>query len=93
MSARLVQTEVARAAFFAYGSVPSRLVGVLLRLAGQDPAGVVHASHDELVAQVGSYRETVSTTLHRFQEQGLVEVGRRSIRLRDVTSLQRLFGH
>ena len=61
VSARLLETEAALADF-ANGSVASRPASVLLRLAGPDSEGVVHASHDQLAAQVGSYRETVSTT-------------------------------
>ena len=74
VSARLLETEAALADF-ANGSVASRPASVLLRLAGPDSEGVVHASHDQLAAHLGSYHETVSTTLYRFQDQGLVEAG------------------
>jgi hypothetical protein len=67
--ARLGETEAAPAAF-AYGSVAVRLAGVLLRLAGQAPAGVVHASHGELAAQVGSHHETVNTLCVGSEREG-----------------------
>ena len=55
--------------------------------------GEVRASHDELAALVGTYRETITTVLRRLQRDGLVELGRRSVRLLDVDGLARLTEH
>ena len=59
----------------------------------RDSRRVVHASHDELAAVVGAYRETITTVLRRLQRDSLVELGRRSVRLLDVEELERLTDH
>ena len=38
---------------------------------------------------VGSYRENVTLVLNQFRNQGLVELGRRSIRVIDADALER----
>ena len=35
---------------------------------------------------IATYRETVTLTLNRFQDQGLVELGRRSVRVLDSSA-------
>jgi hypothetical protein len=39
---------------------------------------------------IATYRETVTLTLHEFQARGLVELGRRSVQIRDAAGLQQL---
>ena len=48
----------------------------------------IQASHQELADMIATYRETVTLTLNRFQDQGLVELGRRSVRVLDSVGLQ-----
>ena len=94
MSERLSAAEAALADF-AYAPVTARLAHVLVREASTDNEStpVVRASHDELAALVGTYRETITTVLRRLQRDGLVELGRRSVRLLDVDGLARLTDH
>jgi CRP/FNR family transcriptional regulator, cyclic AMP receptor protein len=94
LSERLAAAEAALADF-AYAPVTARLARVLVREArtGHASAPVVSASHDELAALVGTYRETITTVLRRLQRDGLVELGRRSVRLLDVEALERLTDH
>jgi CRP-like cAMP-binding protein len=86
---RLGDVEAALAAF-AYAPISARLARVVLRLAEQDPARVVHASHDQLAALVGTYRETITTALRQLRRLGLVELGRRSIQVLDMRGLKQL---
>ena len=87
ISARLLETELI-VEDFAFKSVPARLAGVLLRLAETAEDRAVDASHQELADMIATYRETVTLTLNRFQDQGLVELGRRSVRVLDPAGLQ-----
>lgn len=91
VGARLAETE-AMVEEFAFRPVAARLAGVLLRLAGDDPGDgepvLIEASHQELADMVATYRETVTVTLHEFRKRGLVELGRRSIKLLDRRGLE-----
>ncbi len=87
VSARLLETE-AIVEDFAFKPVPARLAGLLLRQAEASGDRTIHASHQELADMVATYRETVTLTLNQFQDQGLVELGRRSVELRDPAGLQ-----
>jgi CRP/FNR family cyclic AMP-dependent transcriptional regulator len=87
ISARLLETELI-VEDFAFKSVPARLAGVLLRLVETAGDRAVEASHQELADMIATYRETVTLTLNRFQDQGLVELGRRSVRVLDPAGLQ-----
>ena len=89
LSARLLETE-AVVEDFAFKSVPARLAGALVRLAGAAADGTVHASHQELADMVGTYRETVTVTLNDFRARGLVELGRRSVQVLDADGLEAL---
>jgi CRP-like cAMP-binding protein len=87
ISARLYDTEALVEAF-AFKPVAARLAGALLRLAGVDQAAPIEVSHQELADMVGTHRETITSTLDAFRAQGLVELGRRSVCLRDVERLE-----
>lgn len=90
VSARLLETE-AVVEDFAFKSVRARLAGALLRLAESGPDATVRASHQELADLVGTYRETVTLTLNDFRERGLVELGRRAVRVLDRQGLETEF--
>lgn len=94
ISERLAAAEAALADF-AYAPVTARLARVSVREASTDNEStpVVRASHDELAALVGTYRETITTVLRRLQRDGLVELRRRTVRLLDVDGLARLTDH
>lgn len=64
----------------AFGSVSSRLAAFLLREA--DAFGtVLGLSHQDIGERLGIYRETVSQTLGRFRNDGLIVVETRRIRV------------
>jgi CRP/FNR family transcriptional regulator, cyclic AMP receptor protein len=68
----------------AFLPVRQRLVRQLLDLAMPDERGlVVRASHGELADAVGSVRVVVTRVLHRLRDEGLVEINRNGIVLRD----------
>ncbi len=87
ISARLLETELI-VEDFAFKSVPARLAGVLLRLVEAAPDLTVEASHQELADMVATYRATATLTLNQFQDRGLVELSRRSVRVLDQRGLQ-----
>jgi CRP/FNR family transcriptional regulator, cyclic AMP receptor protein len=69
---------------FAFKSIPARLATLLLRLpATGDGRDVTGHTHQDLADMVGTYRETVTLTLDDFKRRGLVELGRKHIRLLD----------
>ena len=74
----------------AFKSVPARLAGVLVDLADRSGSTVTGFSHLELAEMVGASRETVTKILDEFREAGLVELGRRRIRVRDLAGLRAL---
>lgn len=75
----------------AFGSVRQRVVRQLLELASRDtgPTPVVHASHEELADAVASVRVVVTRTLHQLKDDGLIQISREGIVLRDLTGLAR----
>jgi CRP/FNR family cyclic AMP-dependent transcriptional regulator len=87
LSARLVEVELI-VEDFAFKSVPARLAGVLLRLTESAEDDTIQASHQELADMIATYRETVTITLDEFQKRGVVELGRRSVRILDTRRLQ-----
>ena len=84
LSERLSVSE-SRLEALAFHSVPSRLAAELLRL---DDGEGVHTTHQELAEMIGSYRETVTKALDEFQRDGLVELGRGRVAIRDRARLQ-----
>lgn len=88
VSARLAASESQLEAL-AFHGVPARLAAALLRLAKDD---VVQITHRELAEMIGAYRETVTKTLDDFQRDGLVELGRMRITVRDRPGLEKIAG-
>ncbi|GMV37673.1 MAG: hypothetical protein AMXMBFR61_21810 [Fimbriimonadales bacterium] len=69
-------------------TVTTRLAGYLLRRATAGPGDFfVHATHEEIAADLGTAREVVSRTLKNFEHSGLVSLSRNHIRLTDVERL------
>jgi CRP/FNR family transcriptional regulator len=78
-------------------TVQSRLARYLYQLAREEgvpsPEGTVvprEITQQDLASLVGSVREVVSRTLRVMEEDGIVEVRRREIVIRDLPALQRL---
>jgi len=59
----------------------------------QTPEGLVigrELTMQDLAAVVGSVREVVSRTMKTFEQDGVVEVRRKEILVRDIEALRRL---
>lgn len=71
-----------------FDPIPVRLARCLLETAEN---GVVDGlSHQDIGEMLGAYRETITVTLNEFKEQGLVDIERRRIVIRDVAGLGRV---
>lgn len=74
----------------AFHSVKSRLATFLLESAngGSATPKVKGLTHQHIGEIIGTYRETVTTTLSELQAQGLISIERKCIGLLDLTGLQ-----
>jgi CRP-like cAMP-binding protein len=73
----------------AFQSVSERLAATLLRLAG-DGAEINGASHQQIGEAIGASRETVTRTLGDFRSQGLIDLGRAHIVVKNRAGLEEL---
>ncbi len=74
---------------FAFKSVPARLATLLLRLPTDGDGQDLHGhTHQDLADMIGTYRETTTQTLDNFKRRGLVELGRKHIRILDRPALE-----
>jgi CRP-like cAMP-binding protein len=78
-------------------SVDYRLAVALLAISRPDPSQPdnptsleIPLTHEELAQLIGSRRPTISSTLSRFRETGLVERQTRALRIADRAGLERL---
>jgi CRP/FNR family transcriptional regulator len=71
----------------AFQKVESRLAQTLLDLSD---GGIVHATHAELAARIGTAREVISRRLESFARRGWVETDRGEVRLTDVAAIARV---
>lgn len=69
----------------AFQRLDSRLAGTLLGHGQQ-----VRATHQALADELGTVREIVTRLLHRFERDGLVELSRECITIRDSAALRHL---
>ncbi|MBI4312032.1 MAG: Crp/Fnr family transcriptional regulator [Chloroflexi bacterium] len=78
----------------AYGNVRERLARFLLAQArpAHDGCQVTGFSHEQIAEAVGASRQTVSIELGALEAEGLVEVGRRRVRLVQAMGLRSLAG-
>jgi CRP/FNR family transcriptional regulator, cyclic AMP receptor protein len=84
---RLLETESVLEDL-AFKSVPARLATLVIRLLPPGQFDLVGYTHQDLAEMIGTYRETVTQTLDSFRRQGLVEVGRKRIRVLDRRGLE-----
>jgi CRP/FNR family transcriptional regulator len=68
----------------AFHKLDQRLAALLL-----GKGRVVRASHQQLADELGSVREMVSRLLKRFEEQGLLRLGREQVEVLDPAGLRR----
>ncbi len=89
MGSRLTQLE-SQLEDIAFKSIPARLSSLLLELADTPDKGgrISGYTHQDFSEMLGTYRETVTQTLNDFKAEGLVEIGRKKVVLRDAERLQ-----
>lgn len=76
----------------AFKSIPARLASLLLRLSEEQGNGslVTGYTHQDLGEMLGTYRETVTQTLNEFKGDGLLEISRKRIEIKDRDGLEML---
>ncbi len=89
---RRLQLSNWRLVTLAYADVSTRLAAELLSVSQEEHATLLPITHQDLAERSGLLRETVTKTLDTFQEEGLVELHRGQVRLRDVQGLRTLLG-
>jgi len=91
LGTRLTQLE-SRLEDIAFKSIPSRLAGLLLQLSEEqaDRGDISGYTHQDFSEMLGTYRETVTQTLNEFKADGLIEIGRKKISLKDREKIERL---
>jgi CRP/FNR family transcriptional regulator len=87
LSRRLAQSE-ARLAEIAYYCVSTRVAAALVRLS-RGREGSLRITHQEIGDMVGAIRESVTKSLDELQTEGVVELRRGRVVVRDPRSLQR----
>lgn len=86
---RLVEAG-ARLEDITFKSIPGRLASLLLRLASDGGGRVLGYTHQDLAEMIGTYRETTTQTLNQFKHQGMIDIGRKRIDIRNREGLRRL---
>lgn len=73
-------------------TVDQRLAGLLLSLATRDRGSLRlnNLSQSDLARMIGASRESVSRAIGRWEREGAVASGQRSVEVRDETALQRI---
>jgi CRP/FNR family cyclic AMP-dependent transcriptional regulator len=75
----------------AFKSIPSRLASLLIRLSAEQGSDeIVGLTHQDLAETVGTYRETATQVLNDMKADGLIEIGRKRIRILDRAQLEAL---
>jgi CRP-like cAMP-binding protein len=75
----------------AFKGIPARLASLLLRLAEERGSNeIVGLTHQDLAETIGTYRETATQVLNDMKSQGLIEIGRKRIRILDEERLSEL---
>jgi CRP/FNR family transcriptional regulator len=79
----------------AFQPVAGRLARLLIEFGGEDLQKPIHRSLtlDEMAARIGTTREMVCRFLHRFSDQGLIEITRTEFSVIDQKGLQDLARH
>ena len=72
----------------AFHRVDIRLAQRLLELAGQDQ--VIHATHQQMAAELGTAREVISRQLQEFHRRGWVSQTRGTITINNISGLKSL---
>lgn len=90
MGNRLKETE-SRLEAIAFKGIPARLASLLLQLADERQSDTIQGlTHQDLGERIGTYRETTTQTLNSFKASGLIDIGRKRIRILDQEGLERI---
>ena len=90
MGTRLTQLEE-QLEDIAFKSIPARLSNLLLELAAPQTGNVVAGyTHQDFSEMLGTYRETITQTLNDFKAEGLIDIGRKKVVLRNEGRLRAL---
>jgi CRP/FNR family cyclic AMP-dependent transcriptional regulator len=75
----------------AFRRMPARIARLLLQLLeeqGKGGAVLKGYTHQHLADMLGTYRETTTQTLNEFKQQGIIQLGRKSIEVLDFERLE-----
>ena len=89
LSRRRVSLE-SRLAELVFLSVRQRIAAALFRMHKLYRTDLLHVTHQEIAALVGSTRETTTAALHQLREEGLLEIASRRIVVKDPEGLERM---
>lgn len=91
ITGRRLSDAEARLQDMAFKGIPARLASLLLRLAAERNTNeIVGLTHQDLAETIGTYRETATQVLNELKAQGLIEIGRKRITIRDPERLSRV---
>jgi CRP-like cAMP-binding protein len=72
----------------AFKGIPARLASLLLRLSVErNSSDILGLTHQDLAETIGTYRETATQVLNDMKAQGLIEIGRKRITIKDPGKL------
>ena len=79
----------------AFHPIAGRLARLLIESVGEDPQKPIPRllTLDEMAARIGTTREVVCRFLHRFSDQGLIEITRTEFSVTDQSGLKDLAQH
>jgi CRP/FNR family transcriptional regulator, cyclic AMP receptor protein len=73
----------------AFKSIPARLASLLLRLSSERQSDeIAGLTHQDLAEMIGTYRETATQVLNDMKMDGLIEIGRKQIRILEPERLR-----
>ncbi len=88
ITGRRLNDAEARLEDMAFKGIPARLVSLLLRLAAErNSRDILGLTHQDLAETIGTYRETATQVLNDMKAQGLIEIGRKRITIKDADKL------
>lgn len=88
ITGRRLNDAEARLEDMAFKGIPARLASLLLRLSNERSSpDITGLTHQDLAETIGTYRETATQVLNDMKSQGLIEIGRKRITIKDADRL------
>jgi CRP-like cAMP-binding protein len=88
ITGRRLNDAEARLEDMAFKGIPARLASLLLRLSAErNSPDITGLTHQDLAETIGTYRETATQVLNDMMAQGLIEIGRKRITIKDPERL------